>query len=228
MTSEGGSMAGSEKALELGEGTRGRILGAALDLFGERGLTGVTVRDLATAAGVNVAAISYHFGGKEDLYRAVAAAVGERIGNKVRASIGPPPASPPDPEAASQALERMLETMVDVVVGPPEMRRVARFLIREQMQPTAAFEIIFRALGGLHATACSLFGAAAGLEPESRETRLRVFLLIGQAMFLRVAEAAVLRRMEISHYDPEFLAELKLMLKGNARAMIATAREPRT
>ena len=55
------------------EGTRARILDAALDLFGERGLTGTTVRDIAARAKVNVAAISYHFGGKDELYRAVAA-----------------------------------------------------------------------------------------------------------------------------------------------------------
>jgi AcrR family transcriptional regulator len=53
--------------------SRQRILEAALDLFGERGLTGTTVRDIAAAAKVNVAAISYHFGGKDELYRAVAA-----------------------------------------------------------------------------------------------------------------------------------------------------------
>ena len=56
------------------EGTRARILDAALDLFGERGLTGTTVRDIAARAKVNVAAISYHFGGKDELYRAVARA----------------------------------------------------------------------------------------------------------------------------------------------------------
>ena len=57
------------------DATRERILEAALDLFGERGLTGTTVRDIAQRAKVNVAAISYHFGGKDELYRAVATTV---------------------------------------------------------------------------------------------------------------------------------------------------------
>ena len=38
------------------EGARERILEAALDLFGERGLNGATVRDIAARAKVNVAA----------------------------------------------------------------------------------------------------------------------------------------------------------------------------
>ena len=167
------------------EGTRARILDAALELFGERGLAGATVRDIAARAKVNVAAISYHFGGKDELYRAVARMVTQTIEGRVRqraaAFLDTPPA---DAAAAHTALEKLAETVVDVIVGPPEMRRVARFIIREQMQPTEAFEILFGTFGRLHMVACRLFGLAAGVEPEAEETRLRVFLLIGQTIFL--------------------------------------------
>jgi AcrR family transcriptional regulator len=43
------------------------LLKAALQLFGERGFDAVGIRELATAAGVNIAAINYHFGTKEQL-----------------------------------------------------------------------------------------------------------------------------------------------------------------
>jgi AcrR family transcriptional regulator len=46
--------------------TRKRILDAAEILFGERGLD-VTFRELTIAAGVNIAAVHYHFGSKEQL-----------------------------------------------------------------------------------------------------------------------------------------------------------------
>jgi len=48
--------------------SRSRILAAATPLFARHGLNGVSVRRLATAAGVNLSMISYHFGGKEALY----------------------------------------------------------------------------------------------------------------------------------------------------------------
>lgn len=48
-----------------------RLIETATPLFAQRGFTGVSVRDLAHAADVNVAAISYHFGSKEGLYQAV-------------------------------------------------------------------------------------------------------------------------------------------------------------
>ena len=48
--------------------SRSRILAAATPLFAKHGLNGVSIRKLASAAGVNLSMISYHFGGKEGLY----------------------------------------------------------------------------------------------------------------------------------------------------------------
>src|SRR5882762_8534622 len=47
---------------------RARLIDAAMELFAEKGYEGASVRDLAAAAGVNVAAVSYHFGSKDALY----------------------------------------------------------------------------------------------------------------------------------------------------------------
>jgi AcrR family transcriptional regulator len=47
--------------------TEERIFLAAERLFAERGYDGVSVRDIVQEAGVNVAAVSYHFGSKSSL-----------------------------------------------------------------------------------------------------------------------------------------------------------------
>ena len=51
--------------------TREALLAAATELFAERGYDGVPVWAIAAKAGVNKAMISYHFGGKRNLYRAI-------------------------------------------------------------------------------------------------------------------------------------------------------------
>ena len=51
--------------------TRRRILDEGLDLFADRGFAGTTTRAIGAAAGVNIATIDYHFGGKQALYDAV-------------------------------------------------------------------------------------------------------------------------------------------------------------
>jgi len=48
-----------------------RILDAAEQLFAQRGLYGVSLRDITRAAGVDVALVGYHFGGKRELFAAV-------------------------------------------------------------------------------------------------------------------------------------------------------------
>jgi AcrR family transcriptional regulator len=59
----------SEKvaASDDADGTRDRILRTAERLFAERGFNGVSVRELAAAAQVNIASIGYHFKSKEGL-----------------------------------------------------------------------------------------------------------------------------------------------------------------
>ena len=52
-------------------GTRSRILDVAEQLFGEHGFDRVSIRDITKRARVNLAAINYHFGSKEDLIAAI-------------------------------------------------------------------------------------------------------------------------------------------------------------
>jgi len=53
------------------EATRRALLAAATRLFAERGFDAVPIGAVAAEAGVNKALISYHFGGKRGLYRAI-------------------------------------------------------------------------------------------------------------------------------------------------------------
>src|SRR4051812_38496657 len=47
--------------------TRTAILEAAEQLYADRGFADVTLRDIITTAGVNLAAVNYHFGSKDEL-----------------------------------------------------------------------------------------------------------------------------------------------------------------
>ena len=51
--------------------TRERLLQSATRLFADNGYRGASVRDICNLAGANPGAVSYHFGGKRQLYRAV-------------------------------------------------------------------------------------------------------------------------------------------------------------
>jgi AcrR family transcriptional regulator len=51
--------------------TRSRIMKAAVEMIGREGNLGVTIREIADKAGVNIAAINYHFSSKENLLEEV-------------------------------------------------------------------------------------------------------------------------------------------------------------
>ena len=88
-------------------GSREALLAAGTELFAERGFHGVSVSAIAQKAGVNQAMISYHFGGKRDLYVAILAATfGEIVAEVERIAASPAPA----PQALRELMAAIGET----------------------------------------------------------------------------------------------------------------------
>ncbi len=206
---------------DRGAETRAQLIEAALDVFGRLGYEGASTREIARAADANLAAIVYHFGGKEALHLAVA----EHVASSILAKVGPAlasatePAATASPAAARAALQRLLETMVEVILGSAEAERWARFIIREQLQPTAAFDVIYRFMGGAVATATGLVATVLG-SPEDEAIRLRVFTILGQVIVFRVAQALVLRRMGWHEIGERERAAIKSVVLQNLTAML--------
>jgi AcrR family transcriptional regulator len=201
-----------------GAGTRAELIDAALDVFGKVGFEGATTRAIAKAAGANLAAIVYHFGGKEALYLAVAKHVVEGIFARVGPTLAAVAAAA-DPDAARAGLDRVVDTFVEVILGSAEAERWARFIIREQLQPTAAFDVIFRFMNGAAMTATRLVAIILG-EPESDALKLRVLTFIGQMMVFRVAETLVLRRMGWRTIGERQRREIKAVVKDNLNRIL--------
>ena len=104
-------------------------------------------------------------------------------------------------------------------------RPVARFVLREMFEPSAAFERLYGAIGPMHARACAVWARAIGAEPESEATRLAVFALIGQVVYFRLARPAVLRRMDWAEIGPKEAAAIKRQVIANLDAAIDFARK---
>jgi len=181
---------------DRGAETRERLIEAALDVFGRYGFEGATTRQIAKEAKANLAAIVYHFGSKEALHVAAAEHIALRIGALVGPSLAlaTSPAATATPAGARAALIRLLETYADVILGEREAERWARFIVREQMQPTAAFDVIYNYMGGAHGVGARLVGAAIGRDPDDEPVKLAVLTMMGQIMVFRVARELVLRR----------------------------------
>src|SRR6266850_7915162 len=83
------------KTADLVPGTEKRLLEAAGEIFAEHGYRAATVRQICEKARANIAAVNYHFGDKEGLYRAALRSVHRASAEKYPSKLGVSPATPP-------------------------------------------------------------------------------------------------------------------------------------
>jgi AcrR family transcriptional regulator len=121
--------------------TRQRLLDVAAELFADRGLDGVSVRELCTAAGANVAAINYHFGDKFGLYSELVEVAIERMrrGLSDAPKEGTPEENTPEERLAAYILAE-LQRALSAKTGP----WVVRLMNREVEAPTPALDRVVR------------------------------------------------------------------------------------
>lgn len=211
-----------------GEETRAALVGAALALFGAQGYEATSTREIAAAAGANIASIAYHFGGKEGLRVACAEHVAERLMTVAGRAILASDASG-DPARALAMIEMAATGFVHFMLGQPQARDIAAFVVRELARPGIVFEKIYAgAFEPVHRKLCELLGLATGRDPESEETRLGAFTLAGQIIYFRIGYFIVMRRMGWDEVGPKEIEAVRQTVIANIRAFVADRKEDRT
>lgn len=199
----------SEPTIAGAEATRRALVDAGLRLFGSKGFSATSTRELAAQANANVASIAYHFGSKEGLRRAIA----ETIAGTVRGVLdnafdnadGPLPEGDPQARrrAAAARVAAAIERVAMFLLASPMGALFPRFVLREMTEQSAAFDILYAGVfEPLHMRLCRLFAEATGGDPDSEDTKLSVFALIGPLLYFRIGAPAVQRRMGWSAYGP--------------------------
>lgn len=187
--------------------TKTRLLETAATLFAESGYRGASVRRICDLARANPGAISYHFGGKKQLYRMVL--------RRAASSLSDFSAPKSDDDRDSQPIE--LTEMIDGILRRLEERpRETRLLFRdladgggvaiEALEPTirSAFEGLRLIIG--HDSAPR--GSASGRE---------LFLDLAAPLFLLTAAWPVLQRA--LDLDPD---QRRAILEGACRRTLKT------
>jgi TetR/AcrR family transcriptional regulator, regulator of cefoperazone and chloramphenicol sensitivity len=122
-----------------GQETRARLLKAAGELFAQRGYGETNVAAISHRAGSNVAAINYHFGGKEALYQAVWCGAFEEAMRVY------PPDGGLGPDAPAEAqLRAMIHSYLHRIFDQGRLGYAGKILLDEMSRPTGALEQIRR------------------------------------------------------------------------------------
>jgi AcrR family transcriptional regulator len=110
--------------------TRRRILHAAEQLFRSRGPASTSLRSITTAAGVNVAAVHYHFGGREALAREVFARSVAPVNEERLRRLDALEAAPSRP-GVEPLIRALVEPVFDEARRDPSLRELSTVLIAE-------------------------------------------------------------------------------------------------
>ncbi len=113
--------------------TRRKLIDAAGQVFAERGLHAATLQEITDRAGVNKAAVNYHFRDKLELYAAVV-----RHCVSFRAELSPEEMTGP-PEDCLRAL---ITHIIREILDPSKPRWRAAIIHHELAQPTAALDAV--------------------------------------------------------------------------------------
>lgn len=204
------------------EESKRRLVEAGLDLFGRYSFDGVSTRDLADRADVNLAAIQYYFGSKEGLYLAVTRCIVERWQEWIAPSLAKIDEAldeNPDDETCFFLLCELLDRMLDYMLRESEHVRWMGIIIREQIEPTGAFDILYQGvMEPLHD--CFRRLVANLLDLPSQETRVRAFAVFGQVLMFHLARAEIGRAMNWQGYHEEEVGLIRKVILEHVRAIL--------
>jgi AcrR family transcriptional regulator len=113
--------------------TREKIIKAASRAFARNGYDGASIRTIVAAADVNQAAINYHFGSKDGLYRAVLQAALLALMNDDGAGRGDGALS------REAALRRFLRQQLRPMISGDELSAYVRIFSWETLKPSPVF-----------------------------------------------------------------------------------------
>ena len=207
---------------------RRKLIEAGIVLFGRKGLEGTSTREIAGAAGVNIAGIAYHFGGKDRLYLACAEHIAKTVLSGVNEQLrGAKSGANSGGSSPAAALKSTLRGAAEFMLARPEIADFARFVLREQMDPSPAFDVLYATfMEPMHRRLCALWAQATGNEAESERTKLKVFALVAQIFVFRMARAGALRRLGWQEIGAAEIAAIVTLLEESVDALIAAERRP--
>ncbi|OYT72286.1 MAG: hypothetical protein CFK52_05555 [Chloracidobacterium sp. CP2_5A] len=186
-----------------------RLLTVAERLFAERGFACTSVRDLATEAGVNIAAVNYHFRSKEELYLETlryamrrSKDITPRFARILRSAqrVG-------TPEAARQGIAQFIATFITRLYGQQgEFDYSPALMSHEMLHPTGALDIVVREfIEPRFEILKALIRLARPDLKQDADVTLHAFSIVGQCLHMHFCRPITLQLARESALTPRFI-----------------------
>lgn len=203
-----------------------RLIEIAVGEFSSKGLEGASTRGIAAAAGTAMSSITYHYGGKSGLYLAVADRIACRMTEMMGDLLGDERVrSARDPATAPAGIRRILARFADMMVRD-DTADWTLFVVREQMNPTTAFDRLYEGvMGDMVTTLADLVVLATACD--ARAARVATITLMGQVTTLRSSRATCVRLLGHDAVEPADIVDIKARIGANIDAILHSMRAER-
>jgi AcrR family transcriptional regulator len=196
-----------------------RLLDIAIEQFGQHGLEGVSTREIAAAANTAMSSITYHYGGKEGLYLAAADEVAKQMGGLEQLAEFERVVADGDPIAARGAIADIMRAFLKRLQHE-QSNSWALFIMREQLNPTEAFERIYAGpMGQTGRVLVELICIATGGE-DRQAARLAAISLFGQVLVMKAARAMCRKMLERETLSEDLIDQYAARVVANIDAIL--------
>ena len=180
--------AASQKTDSLND-TRTRILHVAAEIFADFGFERATVRVICERASVNVAAINYHFGDKENLYIEVLKYCKALAFEKYPSDIDTKKSDSPEIR-----LKAFIKSFVFRILDEGPSSLFGRLVSREYIEPTNALDMLVEeAMRPTFALLAEIVGELLGRKAPEMKVRMCCASIVSQCLFYLYARHALAR-----------------------------------
>ncbi|MBN8525257.1 MAG: CerR family C-terminal domain-containing protein [Planctomycetes bacterium] len=181
--------------------TRDRLIAAAEEEFAAVGFGRTTVQAICRRAGANIAAVNYHFGGKERLYREVL----ERAREALERDF---PLPPEQGEAATRLHDFIAAILTRLLTSGPHAW-MARVWAQELVNPSPLMDVVVPTMiAPTHRRLRGIVADLTGRSPDDALVWRLTASVVGQCLFYRIAQPVIQRLGRPLPTTPEDIALL--------------------
>jgi AcrR family transcriptional regulator len=189
---------------ESHDATRQHLLEAAAEVFAEVGFRAATVRQICEKAGANIAAVNYHFGDKEELYKAVLRDTYITAVAKYPADFGLPPKATPE-----QRLRTFIHSFFLRLFSEGPSARHGKLMAREMVEPSAALDVIVHeGMRSMSSVLLSIMNELLGSKVSDQTKRLCAMSVVSQVLFYKHCGPVITRMFPDMKFDAATINEL--------------------
>ncbi|MBB65759.1 MAG: hypothetical protein CMO81_11930 [Waddliaceae bacterium] len=203
-----------------------RLLDAGTKVFARDGFEGASTREIVKEAGVNISAIPYYFDSKDGLYEAIIRRIISIVfteqGEKIREITKALERDDISQNKVRTFLHDLLRHFAGFLLSDKASPDMAQLMIREQMQPTPIFDIIYEgAMLPMHQTLARLISRLTQLPIDDEKVILCTHMIIGQLAVFKTHREMILRRSGWGKYSRKEAQKIIEMVLYNTDAIIA-------